>query len=1501
MAIVQTFDPFTSDPTDDKPDVFDPFTFDTSGIETPAWKKDRDAVLSSVLSGRTIQEVRPLVDTGVTTQLDSESASMSQVKTGSLVSSSLAESQELQETPLEAIDKLEGFFKDPEAPILSEFYDEKIFDTLRTSDNPLAREMAAGKLRRTFISVDMIRKKLGESQDESFITSMDWLDRMTVGNLPVLSSFHTEDRIDLARKFGRLLIGDLTDDVFIEETQKILDEAAGQGWFTDDNIFFLNELLEILPEFGFGGNINQQRAWAGLDIATLGVTPAAALKGLKTGAAVGASGTMVAADTIRGAFRLGFGAAGDAGRLIGLARKDPKLVEQMIEDAVIVGEKQTDALNISRYTNDSATTPNATYGEFLSLKAPIRDAERRSGVLARVAELDIPVPFEETAFKAFRDETLAIVKQQAADTGSGRYIDFNVVPDKFGSIFAQEIMGTTAGATFKGANGLRSAERLAADVGGEVRPALGEVNEWVVLKSENVATLPRDARSVEDIALWRATNPEELGTGFFANWGSALAQTTPALNGLLKQVESVHSKIAQTLKAERDGIQKILKKGEKKQVEDVFNDILNGEMTQLAYAPGRADFETAFFRVNGTNPTKGQKALYLKYQEISDVEYLVSSNRQFQQAVNRGEIIAIRDGGDGIRAIRSTLENHTPADGMILDIDKNAYVQANTLPDNTVVYRSAEGPIVGPDDTKASVFIMEKDATRRVYASDLLEYNPGGRRVYVDGEINFYIKQDKKSVMHDGSELSANPVTFMGVRLEAEAADTVKSINEIIDAIKVRFKGVTGKNINEALLAVPGDKALLETIGRNNKWNVNVNTIEEFVNFAKDSGINLTKKVSFVGDGQPIIEAGNLFPGVNASDTAGDVYRINSARSGARRDNVLIGYGGTANRTKPILESIEKGFLSTLTGQAEAAYVAKSSAGLLKAGAEHGLIKNLDELANLSIAQRIDRMQLDTTKEFGRRLELERQKLGFRMQKGSPSSKKWKATMTGLSDHLYGKGWKWGADKVSILSKDPVSAMRGFIFDSQLGFFAYDQLVVQGSQITSVAAIAGTQGIKGVASYPLTRFVLKNGNDAVAKRVGQILEPILGITADQYVEMVSMFKSSGRSIIDMGTTVEGGSGTVKLTRGLREKGRVFFNEGELMPRIAAHNAAYMEFIQKFPKAKPNTQEGRQWIINRQDVLTQGMTHASRTKYDWIPGAQFMSYTMRMAEAMLAGTFSSTKSVLTTPEKVRLAATHTFMYGAFAIPGANFILDKIEHNYGVRPEGDVLEAIRQGGLDFTISHLSGVDTQLSKRIAWGEGFFQLAYDTPEKGWLELIGGPTTDVVTNSISSAVDLARHMKVGTPAMLEQDMRRFAKSFKTGKLTLDGYMAFTTGEFLNRKNALVSQDNNFMESWLIMWGVPLEKHNAAYAALNNQFADKKTVIDLAKGIERQMNVYTHLLRQGELAEAKIYMEQIGLLMNALPQSQQAAVWAKVFPSVVPTVERAALEADNNAIRRGIE
>ncbi len=295
------------------------------------------------------------------------------------------------------------------------------------------------------------------------------------------------------------------------------------------------------------------------------------------------------------------------------------------------------------------------------------------------------------------------------------------------------------------------------------------------------------------------------------------------------------------------------------------------------------------------------------------------------------------------------------------------------------------------------------------------------------------------------------------------------------------------------------------------------------------------------------------------------------------------------------------------------------------------------------------------------------------------------------------EGWTKALNWADRYSTDPIQVAQGYVFDMVLGAFAWDQFLVQSSQIFNTVALSPIHGTKSAALYGPARYLLMNGRPEVMAQWGRWLQPVTGLTPEQFTEALLMIKQDGRlitnlSVAELGEDIAWTGGFNKA----REAGRVFFNEGELVARITAHMTAYMEWTAK--NAGPATsQEGRRWISLRQDKLTQAMTYASRSPFQNVPMTQFLSYTWRMTEQLFAGSLGG-KAVLSGAEKARLVGAHVLLFGAAGVPAAGWVADRVYYRYGVDVPEESWSLLRYGMLDVALGAMLGEGTAMSSRLA-----------------------------------------------------------------------------------------------------------------------------------------------------------------------------------------------------------
>jgi hypothetical protein len=846
-----------------------------------------------------------------------------------------------------------------------------------------------------------------------------------------------------------------------------------------------------------------------------------------------------------------------------------------------------------------------------------------------------------------------------------------------------------------------------------------------------------------------------------------------------------------------------------------------------------------------------------------------------------------------------------PDGALVYDIDSGKAIAKDKITDSHKVMEMDEALYTGADGKKYDFVVSTNPRVDRVYHSDVLGYNPGGVRAYFDNQIKIVIKQDNSIKLADGRVRSESPNVLMTTRTTDEAKIAVEGFNTIVDEIVKRLPSKSKEDLNEFVKGLDTDVSFIRMLRDNTEWNRSLRTASELALFAKQTGVNLSKKVDWSPSGSTVGDTagGPFLPGVSKKRTLADTFLVQSTQTGARRNVKLHGFGGDELPTVPAIQSMNKDFVQQVSQKTQAAYITKATAGLMKSLIENSKValgKQLDsDLAGLTLKQKLIRLEdyINKGTVEGKKLDLERHKILARMDMKPP----YLATLTrwknNLADAFYKRGWKKTSDWLDSRQTDPVAAMKSYTFDAWLGMGAWDQYWVQGNQVFNIMPIAGVAGIKGVAAYGPVRFLVLNGNTKVLQSFANRIAPTLGLRPDQFVEMVTMLKQNGRLVTGLSITELGEeSAYTGMFRGVREKGRFFFNEGELSARISAHNAAYMEFVKKFPEQSAMSQAGRRFIAHRSDVLTSAMTSASRNAYQHFPFTQFLTYTWNVSEQLALGSFGGSKKILTGAEKARLLGGHVLLYGLTGLPFAGMYLDKLYNKKQVDIDKETYSLMRYGMLDFLLSEAIGADTATSTRLAWGNGFSEFAYDVMDKPLLEALVGPSGQFASDGLGTVFKLIRDIKLGSPELIEQDLSLLIRSIKSGNLIHDTYTAMLYGDYISRNGKdLVDDDVSVHETIAIALGMPLQEYVERRSMMVTMASDTRYQKRVSDDIERMMVSIRYHYENEDYEAVDNLRKQIAIRVQSLPPMLREKVWRATSPKIHAEIDLMAI----TAVQRG--
>jgi len=516
----------------------------------------------------------------------------------------------------------------------------------------------------------------------------------------------------------------------------------------------------------------------------------------------------------------------------------------------------------------------------------------------------------------------------------------------------------------------------------------------------------------------------------------------------------------------------------------------------------------------------------------------------------------------------------------------------------------------------------------------------------------------------------------------------------------------------------------------------------------------------------------------------------------------------------------------------------------------------------------------------------------------SEHEKRWNGFIERLSETIYDKGWKKTAQSVSgaQLSKRPLEAIRGFAFHAKLGLFAFDQMFVQSSQVFNIAAIAGAKRwLPAMAASAPLRMTLINTSEAFAREVGRRSAAFTGMDADEFVRFSRWVRESGRTVIGSEVS-ELNTVNHVMAKGMAGKvaevGRVFFDEGERLPRMVGMHVAWKEFAEKFPKLDPFSDRGINWITSRQDILTASMTRASAATWQKGPLSvpfQFLSYSSRMMESIFSN------RLLTKGERVRLASAQVAFWGAAGTGFGGPVLDYWTTAGGLEIEPNMYTALRYGVLDWAIGISTGVDTGFGSRLAVGEGFWTLWEDFSERTLAEAAGGPAVQTITDFtdviFQSMVDVAN----GRTEMLAEDAKKLLRNFTGPNKLYNAWIIYNLGDYLSRNETVIVSGLTKGDALAYVMGAPIQEAASVYTRIQAMQGQDEHIKTLGKQLARMNIEMRERVLRGEMESAANLSKEMADIVGM----QQPWVQEELKPFYTPQATSVLQSVLNKAMQRG--
>lgn len=1237
----------------------------------------------------------------------------------------------------------------------------------------------------------------------------------------------------------------ISDEEYEEEVRGILEEANDAGYFTDTNPTYLLEVIQAAAERGVGPESRK------------------ALTGQIVGTALEATPLGFGGDIVRG---VGRGARS-------IPSKAPYEYMEKIagkEKAVEIG---TDAVRAEPEAESSviSTMPTAMVPNTkTSFAGPnyqiLRNIEAENEALEIVRNSYRGTGFDEALFAERVADTQTQIKERLR-TDDNSIIDIgNPINIGLDNYTIQTSIGRKGGKPFLATpegEAPTSAVRLAEETGGRLEQVTYQGNKaYSVVVETNV--------NMADL-----NNPLDLNAvgGYLTRLLSTTSRTSAELNRTLKTAEASTAKVITELN-------KNLQKAQRKagtlgvdRVDDIYDDLTNNPKLNSRTEPLTEDeFVKMYIGKFNERPTENVLEYWRTFSDYSDMEYFIRADEEFKKAVANNEVmLRLTNREDYVRAKRV---DETPSQ-RVWDQAQGKYLTPDEAQELGTIYRLDPDEGYKDLDGKDVVFVVERTpAERRLYHTDVMGYNVGAHRVYAqERQKGYFIRQENILRTVDGEETAGTPKTFMRVDTNEQAITTVNQFNKIVDNL--------------------GSPDIDDVIKRNNDWNPSIQTLDDFLKFADEQGINPERTIGKDVDGERISGA---FAG---SETINGAF-VKTAMVNRRRGvKPLVGFGGSPLETLRASDAIPQKAIGTLMRNGYYNYVKKAQEQLYEAvkigDGKNPAVTNMDEVKRLWEAgkrrQAIDAMEFSNTPLKGK-FDTARHTLQFATGAETLDTRLIRAGREAFREYVLDEkfsasrvpGFKKALEGLSNTEIEATSSfLRSLAFNLKLGLLAFDQLWVQASTVFASIAISsatlGTaQALRTAAVMPVVRTALIAPNKA-RKGVLKLAEGLGGFTSKEIEEVVEITERSGRLVLEATAMEEnvGFSVAKNIGQKVADKGRIAFDEGERINRITAMLLAYKALKKKMPKVDPMSESGVEWIVGESDRLTQSMTNASSAAFQKsLVGSaafQFLSYQRNVMEQMFG-------KVLTPSEKGRLFTQQVLMYGAAGFPTANYFMDKAEYNYGIRPNEGLWEEVykfaRYGLLDSSLELLTSVETDVGSRIGAGAGVWPFFRDMSQTSMIELLGGPGLETGRDVLSSVKGLISSIISGNPSMVKNDLHELARNVSSYDKATKAWLAARTQQYHSRRTgSAVVGGLGLDDAIAILTGIPLRVVQKTYLFSGFMYAEKETIKKLRGDLRKEGDRYLRALEDGNTEAALQSVSNINQILSvATPYEKRQIVSA---------------------------
>ena len=1278
----------------------------------------------------------------------------------------------------------------------------------------------------------------------------------------------------------------------------LIDYIADSGLLTNTNRFMLMSLTEDIKQGGVGVESDINKIFGAIDIAGVALAAPKVAKG---------------AYNITRVARMTRGLP-EATRIMEAAVDNPTIAKA----AGVVEETTVSALKLPVTNYDQIAAPGVAISKQGSVYQRVRD------LISSYRKIN-PVNFD-----ALQKSLPKIVKAVRQDVDrmqkNVNVADVRVLtPDRDGNIVAEAVIGTSNGAPIQNKLAAQGKAKKLGN-GAEIRKIEGEDAWYVVLPMRVGSKLALDEVTPEMLHA-TVTGISRLLNGTL----SSVSDLPRHLDALAKQAEGVIEPFVNVFKKDIEAKLKAVKGDGVALVDAVFRDLRDGPDSHLREAWDEAGFREKFYQKHDRVPTDAEVDLYQTVQALNDVNYELKAQELMQTAANERFVWHVQLSDESGDVARYVDYNDLSRDAPVVDLTDGTVRwkegDAGAKLDDKVAILELENAITLADGTSTRFVQVPSDRVRRAFASDFLNYNPGGVRDY-SSNYSYVVKQD-----NDG-----DLVSVMGARSEKDAQKGAKDLNTVIDVAVAENevlgqKNLTRQGVINALKSMVNNEALNRAIRENNGWNPAINSVKDLLDWMEEGhNLRFSEKIGVAGWDDPIRFTTATGAGSNATvgRTYGDnVFRAwNRPRNSTRKDTPLYGYGNDDVELTSPIDTILNDSMRTLHADAFRAYDEQAARATLVRAKElipdKGEVERAERISVLKGVE-VAYEQLSKLNNPGKdhrtyRVALKRILMQRDMK--NKTQRLWEGVTARLAERL------WDADKKGVSKwmhnisaqsrQNPIDWLRSRNFALRLGFFDPSQLIVQTAHLWNIVAISPKYGIQGALHSVPAKLYSEARTAAQRNLVLRNAAKWSGEDIEELRTIYEFIRQSGRTHV--GTEVAEHGGMVRTSidtnrsfanralhsvSSVEKAGLVTFNVGESLPRASALYTAIKEYRKKFPNTNILTDDAATLeIIRRQDVLSGMMTRTSsgtlnRSGTLALP-LQFMTYSMRMLETVLRGDLSRA-------ERLRLFGAQIGFWGAGGV-GLSAMLDEYALNSGMSLEEMTEEKyliLRNGLLGEMYNYavgLGGGRLDISNRLQIGDGIWEAIKGVGQDSFVETFTGPGGQLIGDVFTASIKGMTNVYHGNLALAKSNVLETVRNISSFNRAYRSYATYYYGQYLSKKGEVVTDELTGREALGILLGATPEEVETAWNA-NQWLKGKKEFIKETKANIARLKVeLAHAYEDGdEERREKLFNEMAffqRLLIEAGDYDREHLIDA-LEPSIQRTID--AVEAYGRKTHLGSE